>query len=32
VLRKGGDGQMQVVRQPVRELPAELKQVVEENK
>jgi succinate dehydrogenase / fumarate reductase, flavoprotein subunit len=32
VLRKSGDGQMQVVRQPVRELPAELKQVVEENK
>jgi succinate dehydrogenase / fumarate reductase, flavoprotein subunit len=32
VLRKGGDGQMQVIRQPIRELPPELKQVVEENK
>ena len=32
VLRKAGDGGMQVIRQPVRDLPPELKQVVEENK
>jgi len=32
VLRKGKDGQMQVIREPVRALPAELEQVVEENK
>ncbi|MEX2219151.1 MAG: fumarate reductase/succinate dehydrogenase flavoprotein subunit [Phycisphaerales bacterium] len=32
VLRKGGGGEMQVIRQPVREVPPELKQVIEENK
>ncbi len=32
ILRKGGDGQMRVIREPVRPLPAELQQVVEENK
>ncbi len=32
VLRKSGDGGMQVIRQPVRDMPPELKQVVEENK
>ncbi|MBC7834097.1 MAG: fumarate reductase/succinate dehydrogenase flavoprotein subunit [Phycisphaerales bacterium] len=31
VLRRGGDGEMRVIREPVRPLPAELKQVVEEN-
>ena len=29
LLRKGADGRMQVVRQPVPEMPAELKQVIE---
>jgi succinate dehydrogenase / fumarate reductase, flavoprotein subunit len=32
ITRKGADGQMQVAREPVREVPAELKQVIEENK
>ncbi|MBK8914824.1 MAG: fumarate reductase/succinate dehydrogenase flavoprotein subunit [Phycisphaerales bacterium] len=32
VLRKGVDGAMQVIREPLRELPPELKAVVEENK
>lgn len=32
VLRKGPDGAMQVLREPLRELPPELRQVVEENK
>jgi succinate dehydrogenase / fumarate reductase flavoprotein subunit len=32
VLKKGGDGAMQVIRQPLRDVPAELKQVIEENK
>ncbi len=32
VLRRGNDGKMQLVRQPTRALPDELKQVVEENK
>ena len=32
VLRKGPDGQMQVIRHPISEMPAELKQVVEEMK
>ena len=32
VLRKGGDGAMQVIRQPVTPLRADLQQVVEENK
>jgi succinate dehydrogenase / fumarate reductase, flavoprotein subunit len=32
VVRKGEDGQMQVRRQPVPEMPAELKQVIEEHK
>ena len=30
--RKGPDGKMQVVRQPIKDLPAELKQIIEENK
>jgi len=32
LLRKGGDGQMQVIREPVKPLPPELQQVVDENK
>jgi succinate dehydrogenase / fumarate reductase flavoprotein subunit len=32
VIRKGADGSMQLTRQPTRPLPAELQQVVEENK
>jgi succinate dehydrogenase / fumarate reductase flavoprotein subunit len=32
VVRKGGDGQMQVRRQPILEMPQELKQIVEEMK
>ena len=32
VLRKASDGSMQLIRQPTRPLPAELQQVVEENK
>ncbi len=32
VIRAGRDGSMQLTRQPTRELPAELKQVIEENK
>jgi succinate dehydrogenase / fumarate reductase flavoprotein subunit len=32
LLRKGTDGQMQVIREPVKALPSELQQVVDENK
>ena len=32
VLRKGGDGAMQVSREPLPEMPAELKQIIEEMK
>jgi succinate dehydrogenase / fumarate reductase, flavoprotein subunit len=32
VLRRGGDGTMQLVRQPTRPIPDELKKVIEENK
>ncbi len=32
IVRKGADGQMVVSRQPVRDMPDELKQVIEENK
>lgn len=32
ITRKGEDGQMQVLREPVPELPAEYKQIIEENK
>jgi len=32
VLKQGGDGKMQLIRQPTRALPEELKVVVEENK
>ncbi|MDP1660809.1 MAG: fumarate reductase/succinate dehydrogenase flavoprotein subunit [Phycisphaerales bacterium] len=32
VLKQAGDGSMQLIRQPVRELPGELKQVIEEQK
>jgi succinate dehydrogenase / fumarate reductase, flavoprotein subunit len=32
VLRKGSDGAMQVVRQPLKPMPEELKQIIEENK
>ena len=32
VLRKGTDGSMQVCREPLSELPAELKQIIEEMK
>jgi succinate dehydrogenase / fumarate reductase flavoprotein subunit len=30
VIRQGGDGGMQLVREPIREMPAELKRVIEE--
>jgi succinate dehydrogenase / fumarate reductase flavoprotein subunit len=32
VLRKGKGGEMELVREPIAELPAELKQIIEENK
>jgi succinate dehydrogenase / fumarate reductase, flavoprotein subunit len=32
VLRKGAGGEMQLERVPIREMPAELQQVIEENK
>ena len=32
VVKQGGDGQMQVSRAPIPPIPAELKQVIEENK
>ena len=32
VVKQGGDGQMQVSRAPIPPMPAELKQVIEENK
>ncbi len=32
VMRKGSDGQMQVTREPIPPMPAELAQVIEENK
>jgi len=32
VIRQGADGEMQVARQPISEMPAELKQVIEEMK
>ncbi|HZW05610.1 MAG TPA: hypothetical protein VFF65_00690, partial [Phycisphaerales bacterium] len=32
VLKRAGDGSMSMSRQPVRDLPPELKQVIEENK
>jgi succinate dehydrogenase / fumarate reductase flavoprotein subunit len=32
VLRKGGNGEMELLREPVPEMPAALKQVIEENR
>jgi succinate dehydrogenase / fumarate reductase flavoprotein subunit len=32
VIRKGSDGEMQVIRDPIPEMPAELKQIIEEMK
>ena len=32
VLRKGKDGEMEILREPIAEMPAPLKQIVEENK
>ncbi len=32
VIRKGANGEMQLVREPIQEMPAELKRVVEEQK
>jgi hypothetical protein len=32
VVRKGSDGQMQLAEMPIPEMPAELKQIVEEMK
>jgi succinate dehydrogenase / fumarate reductase, flavoprotein subunit len=32
IVRKGGDGRMEVAREPIREMPAELKGVIEEMK
>jgi hypothetical protein len=32
VLRKGKGGEMELVREPIAELPAELKRIIEENK
>jgi succinate dehydrogenase / fumarate reductase, flavoprotein subunit len=32
VVRKGADGRMQLVREPIREMPAELQRVIEEQK
>ncbi|MDQ3389187.1 MAG: fumarate reductase/succinate dehydrogenase flavoprotein subunit, partial [Gemmatimonadota bacterium] len=32
VLRKGGEGEMQISREPIPPLPAELQQIVEENR
>jgi succinate dehydrogenase / fumarate reductase flavoprotein subunit len=32
VIRKGDDGQMRLSREPIREMPAELKKVIEEQK
>jgi succinate dehydrogenase / fumarate reductase flavoprotein subunit len=32
VVRKGGDGEMELSRVPIPEMPAELKQIIEENK
>jgi succinate dehydrogenase / fumarate reductase flavoprotein subunit len=32
VVRKGADGRMEVARAPIPEIPAELKQIIEENK
>jgi len=32
VIRKGADGSMQVAREPIREMPVELKQIIEENR
>jgi succinate dehydrogenase flavoprotein subunit len=32
IVRKGGDGEMMVTRQPIPEMPAELKRIIEENR
>ena len=32
IVRKGRDGEMSIVRQPIPEMPAELKQIIEENR
>jgi hypothetical protein len=32
VIRKGPDGEMRLAREPIREMPAELKAVIEEQK
>ena len=32
VIRKGGDGAMQVLREPIPEMPLDLKQIIEEMK
>jgi succinate dehydrogenase / fumarate reductase flavoprotein subunit len=32
IVRKGGDGEMMITRQPIPEMPAELKRIIEENR
>jgi succinate dehydrogenase / fumarate reductase flavoprotein subunit len=32
VIRKGADGEMELAREPIKEMPAELKRVIEEQK
>jgi succinate dehydrogenase / fumarate reductase flavoprotein subunit len=32
IVRKGGDGEMMIARQPIPEMPAELKRIIEENR
>ena len=32
VVRKGGDGKMEITREPVMEVPAELQEIIEENR
>ena len=32
MIRKGSDGKMQVIQEPLKEMPAELKQIIEEMK